>query len=141
EARPFLLDQLAESGAGVIDRVIHETAEGRLQLGDALQRGFRTRIFFAVQRQAAVVAIDRNQALGETAFLDGDGGAALRLDTEGIDVLTAESFFLGDDVGGEADVAHRVDFAQVQVTAVDVAAGRIGGGHRHHFDATGDDQI
>ena len=78
----FLQDQVAIGGALVVERIVRHRRERRLQTGQPFERGLRPRIFLPVEREAAILAMDRNQALVEIAGLDGGGGLLLALEPE-----------------------------------------------------------
>src|SRR5690348_13561129 len=88
----LLQDQIAVRGALVVERIVRHRGEGRLQRGEPLHRGLRPRIFLLVQREAAVLAIDRNKALVEMAVRDGMRRALLALEPKLVDVLTRDAF-------------------------------------------------
>jgi len=70
ESGIFLQDQAAIGSALVVERIVGDRRECRLQPGQRLDRGLRPRIFLVVERQAAVLAVDRDKALVEMAALD-----------------------------------------------------------------------
>src|SRR5205809_6242389 len=88
----YLQDQLAVRGALVVKRIIRHRRKGRLETGQPLECGLRPRIFLAVERKAAVLIMNRDQALAEMTGLDGDGGLLLALVAEPVDVLPCDAF-------------------------------------------------
>ena len=63
--RKLRQDHLAISGALFVEIDIGKRREGRLQRSQALYGGLRTRIFLVIQRQRAMLAIDRYNALSK----------------------------------------------------------------------------
>ncbi len=94
-----------------------------------------------VQRQAAIIGVDGNKASIEAAFLDGDIGAALTFQRQGIDILTGKSFERGDQVAAHALVGLRDQLAQGQVAGIDEGAVGQSCAVRHRFHAAGHHQI
>src|SRR6185437_2178024 len=68
DVRVLLQDQAAESGPIFADLDVGHRLERRLQAGQALGGGLRPRELLVVERQVAVLVVDRHQALGEAAF-------------------------------------------------------------------------
>ena len=82
-------DQVAVGRAFVVERIVGDRGKGRLQSGQPFERGLRARIFLAVERETAVLAVDRHEALVEMAALDRGGRPLLAFEAEFVDVLRA----------------------------------------------------
>ncbi len=67
EVRIFLQDQAAIGLALVVERIVGHRGERGLQRAQPLHRGLRPRILLTVEREAAVLAMDRDQALGRSS--------------------------------------------------------------------------
>ena len=138
----LIQDQLAIGRALVVERIVRHRRECRLQLRQRVHRGLRPRIFLAVERKAAVLAIDRNEALLEVSALDRGIGALLAFQPECIDVLPRNAFEGGDRIGADALVRLRMPRAQAQIAVVHherpLAAPAF---HRHHLGAAGDHEV
>ena len=67
-----------------------------------------------VERDAAVFVVDRDEALVEAAFLDGDFGAALAFEAQRVDGFAADAFHRGDRVAADALVRLRMDLLQMR---------------------------
>jgi hypothetical protein len=76
--------------------------ERRLERGQALHRGARLDELVFVQNRLAQPVLHRHHRTGEAAFGARGGGALLRLQREGIDVIAAEPFHRRDQVGADA---------------------------------------
>src|SRR3569833_2134391 len=92
EVGVFVEDELTIGRALVIERIVRDRGECRLQTGKSLQGRLRSWVFLAVQRQAAVLAIDWYEALVEMSALDGGGRALLAFQGEFIDILPRDAF-------------------------------------------------
>ena len=138
----FRQDELAVGRSPVVDRVVGDRRKGRLQAGQTLHRGLRPRIFLAIEREAAVLAINRNEALLEITARDRLRGALLAFETERVDVLPGDAFERCHGVGAHPLMRLRVPGAQAQIAVVHherpLAATAF---HRHHFGTAGDDEI
>src|SRR4029077_20561576 len=88
----FFQDEIAIGRALVVERIIRHRSEGRLEAGKPFERGLRPRIFFTVEREAAVLAMDRYQAFVEMTALDGGCRTFLALEPELIDILPRDAF-------------------------------------------------
>ena len=102
KVRIFLQDPIAIGRSVVVERIIRDRRKGRLQPCQRFERGLRPRIFLAVEGKAAVLAMDRNQALAEMAGLDVCGGLLLALVAEPIDILPRDALERRDGVGTDA---------------------------------------
>ena len=135
-------NQIAVGRALVVQRIVRHRREGRLQAGKPLQRGLRPRIFLAIQREAAVFAMDRHETLVEIAGADGVGGLLLALKPQRVDVPPGDAFEGRDGVGANALMRLRMPGAETKIAGVHhhgaVAAASL---HRHHLGATGDHEI
>ena len=80
-----------------------------------------------VERHRAVFIVNGDEALVETAFLDGDLGAALAFEAERIDSFAADAFHGGNSVTADALVRLRVDLLQRLVART----------HAHRLDTGG----
>ncbi len=78
--------------------------------GEPFERGLRPRIFLAVERQAAVLAMNRNEALVEVAVPDGVGGLLLALEPKPVDVLPRDAFERRDGVGADTLMRLRMEW-------------------------------
>jgi hypothetical protein len=107
--------------------------KGRIEAGEALERGARPRMLVAVERQLAVVMVDRYQGVVESPLLDGAGSACLALHRVPIHVLAAESFDGGDEVRGDALGHLRMQVEEVPVIGMEsLGVGRRVTGHELH---------
>ena len=70
--------------------------------GEPFQRGLRARIFLAVERKAAILAVNRHEALVEMPALDRGAGALLAFKPKLINVLPRDAFQRRDRVGADA---------------------------------------
>ena len=135
-------DELAIGRALVVERIVRNRRESGLQAGQPFQRGLRPRIFLAVERKAAVLAIDRHEALVEMAALDGSRRPLLAFEAELIDILPRNAFERRDRIGADALMRLRMPGAQAQIAVVHherpLAAPAF---HRHHLGAAGDHEI
>ena len=143
QIRILLAHQFAIGHAGLVQRMIRHRVKRGLQSGQIRQRGVGARQFVPIERQTAVVAIHRDQALAETALGDRAAGALLAEQTELVQRLAADAFQRRDGIRTDPLMRLRVDFAQAEVVVIHegrIAHTRIAVG-RHHFGAAGNDQI
>ena len=114
----------------------------RLQAGQPFERGLRPRVFLAIEREAAVFAVDRHEALVEMAALDGGRRPLLAFEAELIDILPRDAFQRRHRVGADALMRLRMPGAQAKIAVVHherpLAATAF---HRHHLGAAGDHEI
>src|SRR5260221_566141 len=82
-----------------IEPVIGDGGEGRLQRRESFARGLRPRIFFSVERETAVLAINRHEAPVEMTARDCRGRALLAFEAERINVLPRNTFEGGHRIG------------------------------------------
>ena len=138
----FVEDQLAIGRALVIERIVGDRRERRLELRQRFHRGGRPRILLAVERKAAVLAIDGHEALLEVAALDGGVRTLLAFEPERVDVLPRDAFHGRDRIGADALMRLRMPGAQAQIAGVHhhrtAAATAL---HRHHLATAGDDEV
>ena len=137
-------DQAAVGRALVVQRYVGHGREGRLQSRKTFRGGAGTREFLLVEGEAAVLVVDRHEALIEMAVPDRVVGALLALQRQGVDVFAGDAFEGGDGVGADALVRLRVPRAQAQVAVVHHRRRRrVGcrGRVAHHLGAAGDDQV
>src|SRR3954454_18796993 len=80
----FLQNQVAIGRALVVERVIRHRAKGRLQPGKRFKSGLRPRIFFSIERKAAVLAMNSYETLVEVTVLDGGGRPLLALKPQAV---------------------------------------------------------
>ena len=80
-------DELAIGRALVVECIIGNRRKRRFQTSQTFERGLRPRIFLAVEREAAVLAKNRHEALVEMSTLDGSRRPLLAFEAELIDVL------------------------------------------------------
>ena len=138
----FVQDQFAVGRALVVERVVRDCGECGLETRKTFHRGLRPRIFFAVERKAAVLAMNGNEALAEMAALDGGSRSLLAFQSELVDVLPRNAFEGCDRVGANALVRLRMPGTQAQVAGIHherpLAATAF---HRHHLGAAGDHEV
>ena len=138
----FVQDQFAVGRALVVERVVRDCGECGLETRKTFHRGLRPRIFFAVERKAAVLAMNGNEALAEMAALDGGSRSLLAFQSELVDVLPRNAFEGCDRVGANALVRLRMPGTQAQVAGIHherpLAATAF---HRHHLGAAGDHKV
>ena len=92
-----------------------------------------------VERQGAVEVEHGHQAPVEAAFLDGDGGAPLRLGRVRVERPPVDALHRGDGVGAHALVRLRVDLLEVRVVGAHRQEALLG--QRHHLGAAADDEV
>src|SRR5207253_2319693 len=78
--------------AFVIERIVGDRSEGRLESGQPFERGLRPWILLAVERETAVLAIYRHETLVEMTALDRYRSAFLAFEAQLIDVLSRDAF-------------------------------------------------
>ena len=126
-----------------VDLEVGHGREHRLQCGQAFGRGAGSGKFLLVQRQRAVFAVHRHQALLEMSARDRRGRLALAVQRQRIDIGARDALHAGDRVGTHTLLRLRVPGAQAQVAAVHhrrpVAAAVAR--HRHHLGAAGHHQL
>src|SRR5690606_22084033 len=105
--------------------------------------GARSWELLVVEREAAILAVDRHQAPREVAAFDGAGRLALAVERKRIDVGPRDAFHAGDRIGAHALLRLGMPGAQAQVAAVHHrrAVAAPVAGHRHHLRAAGDDEV
>ena len=135
-------DEFPIGGALVVERIVRDRRESRLQSGESLQRGLRARIFLAVEREAAVLAADWHQALVEMAALDGSRCPLLAFKAQFVDILPRDAFKRRHRIGADALMRLRMFGAEAKIAVVHherpLAAAAL---HRHHLGATRDHEI
>src|SRR5262245_60347812 len=102
----------------------------------------RPRIFLAVEREAAVLAIDGYEALLEVTALDRRAGALLAFQPKRVDILPRDAFHGSDRIGADALMRLRMLGTEAKIarihhhrTAASAAF------HRHHLGAARDHEI
>ena len=112
ETGMLLQDQVAIGGALVVERIIRHRRECRLQRGETFQRGLRPRILLLVEREAAVLAINRHEALVEITIGDRVRRPLLAFQPEPVDILSRDAFQRRHRVGADALMRLRMPGAQ-----------------------------
>src|SRR5689334_4253433 len=97
----FVEDELAIGRSPVVERIICNRRKRRLQAGQPFERGLRPRVFLAVEREAAILAKNRHEALVEMSTLDGSRRPLLAFEAELIDVLPRDAFQRRDCIGAD----------------------------------------
>ncbi len=142
EARMFFENEIAVGRAFIIERIVGDRGKRCLQPGQPLERGLRARIFFAVERETAVLAGNRHQALVEMSALDCGCRPLLALEAEFVDNLARDALKRRHRIGANALMRLRMPGAQAKITVVHheraLAATAF---HRHHLGAAGDHEI
>src|SRR5258707_15402167 len=88
----FLQNQVAIRCALVVKWIVRHRRKGRLQTCKSFERGLWSWIFLPVECQAAILLINRNEALVEMAVFDGVGGLLLTLEPQSVDFLPRNAF-------------------------------------------------
>ena len=154
DASPFQVgvagvDRLPEGLPVGLDRHIGDDVEGRFQAREPFGGGFGPGEFLVIERDAAILIVNGDEAFGEAAFADCNGGAALAFQTEGIDGFAADALHRGDGITADTLMRLRVQRLEGGVARPHAhrhdACGHVGsaecGGVGHHFGAPGDQQV
>ena len=124
----------------VLRHVRAHAREARLEAREVGRSRARARELLVVERERAVVVVDRHERAVEAAFLDRDFSARLALRGERVALFARESLDGGDQVGRDSLRHHVVLLAQVRVVgreSVDVHRRTT----RHRLDPARDDEI
>ena len=82
--------------------------------------------------------VDRNDLVLEAALVDRAQSAPVRLEREGVQLLTGEAPLVGDHLGRDS---LRHDLPAVEQLVRQIAAARAHRDTRHHLHACGDDEV
>ena len=138
----FVENEVTIGRALVVERIVCDRGEGRLQSGKAFERGLRPRILLAIQRKAAVLAVNRHQAPVEMAALDRGSRALLAFQTQRIDIPSGNALERRHRIGADALMRLRVPGAQTKIAIVHHERPLSPTAfHRHHLGAAGDHEI
>ena len=141
--RIFRRDHLAEGRAIFGNRLIRHRREGRPERCEAVEGGFRPRIFFVIQYGDAVFVADRHQAPREAPLPDRRRRARLAFKRQLIERFARDILDRRDGVRTDTLVHLRMAAAKFQIAAIHQSR-RIRRKHaelRHHLRAAGDDDI
>ena len=114
--------------------------ERRLQRGERLHVGLRPHVLVMIEQGEAVDVEDRRDRILEAAVLPGRGGALLRLDRVGVDVVAREAVFGRDQIGRDA-LRHEIGGNGERRIDRPGAARGADADAAHRFDAAADRQI
>ena len=114
--------------------------ERRLERGERLHVGLRPHVLVAFEQRQAVDVAHRHDRILEPPLRPRLGGAALRLDRVGVDVVAREAVFGGDEVGRYA-LRHEIGGDRDRRIDRPGAARGADADAAHQFDAAADRQL
>ena len=115
------------------------TKEGFSEASDCMSVR-RTHVLVTIEQRQAVDVADRRDRILEPALLPGGGGALLRLDRIGVDVVAGEAVFRRDQIGRHA-LRHEIGRNGDRRIGRPGAARGADADAAHRFDAAADGQV